>query len=195
MNHVFRFHSARVLFAAFALGISSASAADVPSLLDDFSNDTQTSRGIPRIVVDDSTVGGASSLRQSYAGGLLEATGDIAPARGQPGWVSLVLLLNPDGTPADLSRYEGVRLRVRVKQGMLAVSASSSEITNFDYHSAVVPAAAGDLKEVRIAFQDMKRAWSEPTPLNRATITSISLVAVGFQKDSYAFEVDEIGFY
>lgn len=185
------------LFALAASGLTPcvARAGNVPALLDDFSDPVRTSLGFDRIAIDDASVGGGSRLTQNFKNGVLSAAADIAPARGQPGWVSLVLLLTPDGQPADVSQYEGVRARVRVRQGTLSISANSTEVTNYDYHAAVIPPKGDTLQDVRIAFKDMKRAWSEQTPLNPAMIASVSLVAVGFQKGTVAFEVDEVGFY
>jgi hypothetical protein len=175
--------------------VGGAAAEDDLALLDDFSDSARTDARIDRIVVDDSSVGGKSHLKQTFADGMLTAEGDIVPARGQPGWVSLVLLLSATGEPVDLSRFDGVRLRVRVREGVLSITANSTEITNFDYHASVVPAGGEELQEVRLPFSQMKRAWSEQVPLNRATIASISLVAFGLQKGTFAYEVDEIGFY
>lgn len=172
-----------------------ARAGDVPAVLDDFSDPVRTSLGHDRIAIDDASVGGASRLTQTFKDGVLSAEGEIVPARGQPGWVSLVLLLTPDGKPADLSHYEGVRVRVRVRTGTLSVSANSTSVTNYDYHAAVIPPMGDAIQEVRIPFDEMKRAWSEQTPLNRATIASVSLVAVGIQKGAVAYDVDEVGFY
>ncbi len=36
----------------------------------------------------------------------------LLPPRGQPGWASTVLLLDPQGLPRDASAYEGIRLLV-----------------------------------------------------------------------------------
>jgi hypothetical protein len=81
-------------------------------------------------------------------------------------------------------------------KGLLSVQVSSTEITNYDYHtSAPVTRKPGAFQEVRIPFAAMKRAWSEQTPLNLKTITSINLVAAGMAPDAFAYEVDEIGFY
>jgi Complex I intermediate-associated protein 30 (CIA30) len=187
--------SGLVLAACVLMTLGALRASDVPALLDDFSNPDHASAGAPRILVDDSSVGGKSSLRQSFHDGILSAEGEIAPARGQPGWVSLVLPLAAPGEGADLSQYEGVRLRVRVKQGTLSVSANSTEVDNFDYHAGTVARKGDGIAEVRIAFKDMKRAWSEQTPLNPATINSISIVAAGLQPGAFAYELDEIGFY
>ncbi len=81
------------------------------------------------------------------------AKGDIIPARGQPGWASTVLLLDPQGLPQDASAYDGIVLRVRLNKGNLSISANSSEITNFDYHAApLICPSDGEFHEVKIPF-------------------------------------------
>lgn len=89
-----------------------------------------------------------------------------------------------------------MRLRVKSKKGSLSVQVSSSEIQNFDYHtSAAFTGKPGEFQEIRIPFKEMKRAWSEQTTLNLKSVTSINLVAFGMAKGSFAYEVDELGFY
>jgi hypothetical protein len=165
-------------------------------VVDDFGDPDNNSLGIGRLYIDDTTAGGGTQTAYSVDHGVLSAKGDIAPPRGQPGWASAVLLLDPQGLPRDVSAYEGIRLVVRVNRGNLSVSANSSEITNFDYHAATITRQSdGEFHEVRIPFATMKRAWSEQTPLNPRTLTGLSLVAADLQKGSFDFEVDEVGFY
>jgi hypothetical protein len=183
---------ATIMFAVLPL---QTRAGETPALLDNFDDAHHSSWGIDRLVVTDSSTGGTSALHQAFKDGTLTAEGEIIPGRGQPGWVSLILLCSSTGAPADLSKYEGIRLRVRVRKGHLSITANSTEITNYDYHFAVVPATAGEFQEVKLPFSAMKRAWSEQTPLNRATIASLGLVAVDMQKGAFAYDIDEIGFY
>ena len=166
-----------------------------PGLLDDFTDSQNNSLGNARMFITDTTAGGQSSSTQTIEDGILSASGDLVPPRGQPGWVSIVSLLNADGTPADISQYEGIRLKIKINKGMLSLSANSAEITNYDYHAFMLQSSGDGIKEVRIPFSNMRRAWSEQTPLNPSTIVSVSLVAVGMQKGSFAYEIDEIGFY
>jgi hypothetical protein len=183
------------LGALFLLGQLTASAS-TPSVVDDFSSAETTSIGAPRIVINDASIGGTSHLEQSVTDGVLSAKGEIAPARGQPGFVSMVLPLANPGEAMDLSEYEGIRIRVRIGSGTLSISANSNEVQNFDYHTAVVTRSAdGDFHEVRIPWSKMRRVWSEQTSLNPATINSLSLVAAHTQKSTFSYEVDEVGFY
>ena len=176
--------------------VNLATATMAKKAVDDFSDPKRNSIGIDRLFLDDTTAGGKTSTEYRVEDGVLFAKGDIQPPRGQPGWASAVLLLDPQGLPVDASQYEGIRLRVRIHKGTLSISANSTEITNYDYHAAVITRQTdGEFHEVRIPFSSMKRAWSEQTPLNTKTIASISLVSFELQKASFDFEVDEVSFY
>lgn len=187
----------KTIIAAICLtGLNSAIAGTLEPTIDDFSDPNINSLGIARMFVDDTSAGGQTSTQHSVDEGVLSAKGEILPPRGQPGWASAVLLLDPQGLAKDASAYEGIRLLVRVNKGNLSVSANSSEITNFDYHAAqITPRSDGKFHEVKIPFSEMKRAWSEQTPLNTRTLTGLSLVAFDVQKGNFDFEIDEISFY
>jgi len=165
-------------------------------IVDDFSDPENNSLGIPRQYVNDTISGGDTSTEQSVSDGVLSVTGEIVPPRGQPGWSSAILILDPQGMPQDASAFEGIRLLVKVNKGNISVSANSTDVQNFDYHAAPVLAKSdGKFHEVKIPFASMKRAWSEQTPLNTKTINGLSIVAFGMQKGSYDFQLDEVGFY
>ncbi|WP_308364388.1 MULTISPECIES: CIA30 family protein [unclassified Microbulbifer] len=164
--------------------------------VDDFSDSQRNSLGIERQFIDDTTAGGNTAVHYSIEDGILVARGEIAPPRGQPGWASAVLLLDPQGLPINVSKFQGVRLLVRVNKGNLSISAISPEVTNFDYHAAPIALQAdGQFHEVKIPFASMKRAWSEQTPLNTETISSLSMVAFDVRRNAFDFEVDEVSFY
>ncbi len=182
------------IFALAILALASASAA-APALIDDFGSADHTARGTGRLVIDDKGAGSQSHATQRCEGGILAVEGELVPGRGVPAFISVPLLLAPDAGPQDLSAYAGVRLRVKTVQGILSLQVSSTEIGNFDYHAAVVVGKRGEFVEVRVPFKDFKRAWSEQTPLNLKTITSVNLVSFSLGKASFAYEVDEIGFY
>lgn len=96
----------------------------------------------------------------------------------------------------DASAYQGIRLRLRINEGNLSVSANSTDVTNFDFHAALVrPLPGGEFHEVRIPFSSMKRGWSEQTPLDASTLASISLVAYDLKAGAFDYEIDEVGFY
>jgi hypothetical protein len=180
--------------ATIAFGAIAAQAGTTPAVLDDFSDVKRN--GTDRFLVTDKDLGSQSHATQKCEGGVLAVAGDLVPGRGVPAFISLPLLLSSDAKPHDLSNYEGVRIRVKVAKGSLSVQVASSEIQNFDYHtSAPLAGKRGEFQEIRLAFKDMKRAWSEQTPLNPKVITSVNLVAFGLAKDAFAYEVDEIGFY
>jgi hypothetical protein len=185
----------KLLLLAIAVIPALAAATEIPALIDDFSDAQLNQLGLPRMVMDDTAVGGKSSSTLTVREGSALLQGELAPPRGQPAWVSLVFPLSADGSAVDLSAYEGVRLRILVQQGMLSLSVNSTEVVNFDYHAAPVSAGADAITELRIPFKTLKRAWSEPTPLNTRTVASISLVAVGLQPGSFAYEIEELGLY
>lgn len=177
-------------------GSNAPQAAAAPRLLDDYSDPKRNRHGAERLLIDDRSAGSRSQATQKCENGVLSVKGDLVPGRGVPAFISQVSLLSTNGTPEDLSGYQGVRLRVKVIRGTLCVQASSSEIDNFDYHTgAPITGKGGEFQEVRVPFTDMKRAWSEQTALNLKSITGINLVSFGMTNDAFAYEVDEIGFY
>ena len=188
-----------IFFAVLLTCVSMTRAAYADSAdpsVDDFSDPQLSSLGTPRIFVTDASAGGGTSLLHSIEDGVFMASGDIAPPRGQPGWASTALLLDPQGQAMDASGFEGIRLRVRINRGNLSISANSTEVQNFDFHAATVSRQTGDgFHEVRIPFNSMKRAWSEQTPLDPATLASISLVAYDMKAGAFDYEVEEVGFY
>lgn len=195
MHHLLRwpvfFPSVLILLAAG----SPAQGAAAPALVDDFSNPAQTARGAGRLLFTDKDAGSQSQATQRCADGVLIVQGELKPGRGAPAFISIPLLLSPVAQPEDVGAYTGVRLRVRLTQGTLTVQVASTDVDNYDYHSAPVVAKRGEFAEVRLPFADLKRAWSMQTPLNVKVVTSVNLVAFAMAPGAFAFEVDEIGFY
>lgn len=180
------------------LAFSTIAAPQTPSplLLDDYSDSKNNKNGVGRLLIDDKAAGSTSTATQKCENGVLVVKGDLVPGRGVPAFISVVSLLNTEGKAKDLTGYAGVRLKVKVSKGILCVQVGSSDVTNFDYHTgAPIPGQRGEFQEVRIPFKDLKRAWSEQTPLNVKSITSVNLVSFGLSKETFAYEVDEIGFY
>jgi hypothetical protein len=165
-------------------------------LLDDYSDPARNQNGVERLLIDDATAGSQSQATLKCENGVLSVQGDLVPGRGVPAFISAVSPLSADGTPRDLTGYEGVRVLAKVVGGILCVQVGSSEIDNFDYHtSAPITGKPGQFQEVRIPFKELRRAWSEQTALNLKSITSINLVSFGMARGAFAYEVDEIGFY
>ncbi|MGB0495687.1 MAG: CIA30 family protein [Kangiellaceae bacterium] len=189
--------SSKTFFLIGMLTFSNSNIAEnLKSIVDDFSDPLNNSIGIPRQFLNDSVAGGKTTTEQTISNGVIYLKGEITPPRGQPGWASTILLLEPKGLPQDASAFEGISLFIKVNSGNVSLSANSSEVTNFDYHAALVSVASdGKFHEVKIPFASMKRGWSEQTQLNTKTISSLSIVAYGLQKTSFDFEVDKISFY
>jgi len=186
--------TAALVLATLAFAPVTSRGADT-ALVDDFSNPVATSGGAGRMLVDDKAAGSQSTATQHCENGVLMVKGDLVPGRGAPAFISIPLLLTPDARPQDRSAFEGVRLMVKAIKGILSVQVSTSDVTNYDFHSAPVVAKRGAFVEVRVPFKDMKRAWSEQTAIDPRHVTSVNLVAFGMAKDDFAYEVDEVGFY
>mgnify|MGYP000209301229 CR=1 FL=1 len=175
---------------------STTLAGDLKPVVDDFSHAKNNNLNIARQFLDDKISGGKTNTTINIANGILHIKGEVAPPRGQPGWASSVLLLNAKGLPQDVSHFEGIRLLIKVDKGNVSVSANSAEITNFDYHSALVNVKSdGNFHEVKIPFTAMKRAWSAQVPLNATTINGLSITTFGIQKTPFDYQVDEVTFY
>lgn len=171
-------------------------AAEASSLIDNFEDSKHNSFEFDRLYIDDRTSGGGTQTTMVVKEGLLAIQGEMNPARGQPAWSSIVLPLVPMSNQFDASNYQGVRIRLRVEQGLLNVSANSTEIKNFDYHSAPIPIYAdGQFHVVEIPFKAMKRGWSAQSKLDTRTLASLSIVAYSMQKSPVKFDLDEISFY
>lgn len=187
-----------LLFAAALLTIPlGAMGADaLPAMVDNFEHDKLNSLGIERQFLNDSVAGGASKSMVAIQDKHMYLSGELIPPRGQPAWASAVLLLDAGGNAQDAGHFQGIRLTVKINQGMMSLSANSAEVTNFDFHAAQINVTAdGQFHEVKIPFSAMKRAWSQQTRLNTSTLTSLSIVAFALQKSAYDFVIDEIGFY
>ena len=188
--------SALLCVSIFGHAVEAIPASTSTELIDDFEDSTNTSRGFPRIFISDTSTGGSSSTKQSLLNGLMQVKGKIIPPRGQPGWSSSVFPLAQMGEGLDASQFKGLILKIKVNTGNLMLSANSTEITNFDYHTAalIVPSDQ-NFHKIKIPFNTMKRLWSEQTVLNTKTLNSISLVVASPLEAEYDFVIDDIGFY
>lgn len=185
-----------VSLAAFFVFSGASFGASLNPMIDDFSDASHNSLGIPRQFLTDALAGGGTTTEQQVSDGVISVAGEIIPPRGQPGWASTVLLFDPQGLPQDVSAFDGIRLVVKVNAGSMSITANSIDVTNFDYHAApIMVAADGKFHEIHIPFASMKRAWSEQTPLNTTAINSVTFVAYSLQKDAFDFEVDEVSLY
>ncbi|WP_049721222.1 CIA30 family protein [Gilvimarinus polysaccharolyticus] len=179
-----------MLFSGTALG------APLAPLVDDFSHSHNNSLDLPRQFINDTIAGGATVQSQSVTDGIIRISGDITPPRGQLGWATCVLPLDANGLPHSAEAFTGVLLTVKVTKGNLSLSVNSTEISNFDYHSAPFTVTAdGQFHEVKVPFTSLKRAWSAQTSLDTSTINSLSIIAYGMQQTAFDFELDEVRFY
>ncbi|WP_438862427.1 CIA30 family protein [Neptunicella sp.] len=190
-------HSVKTMLLTSMLAFSTgALSASLPTLVDDFSNATDNNLGLPRQLMSDTVAGGNTSSEVDIAAGVMRLKGDIVPPRGQPGWASSILPLGNMGEPEDASQYKGIQLLIKIHSGNLSISANSTEVDNFDYHSAPISVPSdGTFHQVKIPFESMKRGWSEQTHLNPATLNSLSIIAYAMQPAPFDFEIDEVRFY
>lgn len=166
------------------------------SLIDNFSDTTNNNYGFPRQFLNDSMMGGKTVAAQEMKDNKIHLSGNIVPARGQLGWSSTVFLLEGQDIGKDLSAYKGIKVRLKLNTGSLSISANSTEITNFDYHSTVLAVPVdGKYHDISVPFDSLKRAWSAQTTLNTASINSISIVAFGLQPSDYDFVIENISLY
>ncbi|GAB5561907.1 MAG: hypothetical protein SynsKO_35540 [Synoicihabitans sp.] len=189
--------SAAVFLSAILISSASPSAAETTGRsIDDFAQADLQPAGMPRMIIDDNQAGGKSKATTTFADGVMTVSGKIVPGRGAPGFVSIPLILSADGSSSDLSKFTGVRLRVKLERGSLIVQTSTTDVTNFDYHSsAPITRDPENFQIVEVPFSAMKQVWSAPTDLNLKTVTSINLVSAGMAPDTIFYHIDEIGFY
>jgi hypothetical protein len=124
-----------LFIALAALSLTAAAPAVAPLLIDDYSDATRNRSGLERLLIDDKMVGSSSKATQRCTNGVLSVQGNLVPGRGVPAFISQASLLAADGKPKDLTGHQGVRLRVKVIQGLLCVQVASAAVTNFDYHA------------------------------------------------------------
>lgn len=191
------FYSVKTFAVASLLPLSiSAFSAELSPVIDGFNNTNETNLGIPRVLITDITAGGKTTTELMVSSGIMQVKGEIIPPRGQLGWSSLVLPLGPMGENQDASKFDGIRLLVKVNSGNVSISANSSEVTNFDYHAAqLIVSSDGKFHEVKIPFESLKRLWSQQTKLNTQTLNSLSIVAFSPHKATFNFAIDEVSFY
>ena len=186
-----------IFMTAILIGSASSSAAETAGrAIDDFDSAEVQPTGVPRMIIDDNQAGGQSKAVTTFADGVMTVSGNIVPGRGSPGFVSIPLILSNDGSSTDLSKFTGVRLRVKLERGTLLVQTSTTDVTNFDYHSsAPLTRDPENFQTVDVPFSSMKQVWSAPTKLNLKSVTSINLVSAGMAPDTLSYHIDEIGLY
>lgn len=164
-------------------------------LLDDFESGTLTSAlGTTWRVFRDQAVGGRSTAEVVVAGGMLRVEAAIRPAPGGIGFVELALPLDAAGAPRDVSAFDGVRIRLRVRRGTLALKVQTAEVTNYD-HPAVVISPSDTVQELMLPFSAFGPLWSPPTPWTGRRVLGLALSAGGTETGEVAYEVEEVAFY
>src|SRR4051812_40447377 len=85
--------------AMLAILLSVSARAASSAIVDDFSAADHTTGGAGRLVITDKDAGSQSHATQRCENGILKVDGELVPGRGAPAFISLPLLLTPDGKP------------------------------------------------------------------------------------------------
>jgi len=165
------------------------------SLVDDFSSGNATSSAGPRWDIDlDSSWGGSSTLTTEHRNGTLHLRGRLSPKPGMPGLAGISLQLDSGGAPFDLTRFDGVKLRIGATGGPVLLKLITDGVKNYDYHAAVIPAGA-KVREVSIPFSKLGQLWSPQIPWSGGDVRGIALWVSGVAPADFDFTVDSIEFY
>ena len=83
--------------------------------------------------------------------------------------------LSPDGSPADLTAYSGIRFRYR-GQGQFALRTLQPTIYDYDDYSAPLMKASSDWQTATILFKDLKQAgWGIPNDFTQNSLSGFAL--------------------
>lgn len=185
----------RVVDREALLGEATAPQPVAQALLDDFESGTLTSAlGTAWRVVRDEAVGGTSTAEVAVKDGALHVEAAIRPAPGGLGFVELALPFDAAEAPRDVSAYDGVRVRLRVRRGTLALKVRTAEVTNYD-HPAVLLGPSETIEELTLPFSDFGPLWSPPITWTGRRVLGLALSAGGTEESEIAFEVEKIALY
>ena len=165
------------------------------ALLDDFASGTLTSAlGTTWRVVRDEAAGGNSTIEAAVRGGALHVEAAIRPAPGGLGFVEVALPLDGADAPRDVTAYDGVRVRLRVRHGTLALKVQTAEVTNYDYPAVVLEPSAV-VRELELPFSAFAPLWSPPVEWTGRRVLGLAFSAGGVEPAEVAFEVEELALY
>lgn len=188
-------HRGRVVDREALLDDATASRPVAQALLDDFESGTLTSAlGTTWRVYRDEVVGGTSTADVLVSGGVLRVEATIRPAPGGIGFIELALPLDESGAPRDVSAFDGVRVRLRVWRGILALKIQTAEVTNHD-HPAVLLGPSEAVLDLMLPFPEFGPLWSPATPWTGRRVLGLALSAGGTEAGEVAYEIEEIAFY
>ncbi len=165
------------------------------SLVDDFASGSLTSAlGTAWRVVTDEALGGTSTAEASVSDGALHVEASLRPGPAGIGFVELVLPLDATGAPRDVSDWDGVRVRLRVQRGPLALKLQTEDVGNADHH-AVLLEPHEDVQELTLPFTGFRQLWSAPVPWTGRRVLAVALSSGGVDAAEVAYEVEAIAWY
>jgi len=165
------------------------------ALVDSFASDSlRSALGTTWRVYRDEAVGGASTADVRVSGGTLHVEAAIRPGPGGFGFVELALPLDAAEAPRDVSAFDGVRVRLRVLRGSLALKLRTAEVTNHD-HPAVLVGPSDAVQELTLPFAAFGPLWSPPVPWTGRRVLGIALSVGGAAAEEVAYEIEELAFY
>jgi hypothetical protein len=189
----------RLALVTVLLGGEPAGAAEPPIRIDDFEDlDLEAAPGLSWVALGDWLVGGTSSGSVAAvqlppgerSRGALRIEGRLgAPGRGYAGaWTAL----RGDGTPADLTGYRALRLRLRGTPGRYVVGLRRSDSRSAANFMAPVTVAAS-WAVVEVPFTDL--VASPPKDGAVFSPTSLSWLGITSDRDTpreFTLEIDDV---
>ncbi len=103
---------------------------------------------------------------------------EVSGALDGTGYANLRATLQPDGSPADLSLYVGVRFWVK-GDGAFAFRTIQPSISDWDDYSTSIMKATPEWKEVTIRFKDLKQqGWGVQEEMTLRQISALSILCM-----------------
>lgn len=163
--------------------------------VDDFEDgDRRAPSGLSWISISDDLIGGSSAaeLRVTAPGArsrhALRVSGDVA----EKGFAGAWLALDGRAQPADLTDFEGVRLRIR-GQGTLQLALRAGALPGFNY---VAPVDAGpDWRQVCVPFATLQAAREGGPAIDLRAVRWLGVSTRSGSAGRFDFEIDDVELY
>ncbi len=164
-------------------------------LVDDFeAGDRRAKTGSSWVAIADDLTGGSSfaELRVSTPGADsrrgLRVSGDVAAGGFAGAWVAL----DATGRPADVTDFDGIRLRVR-GDGPVRLALRAGPMAGFNYTAPVE--AKADWAHVSVPFADLKAVTQGAPALDLHTARWLGVSVGSGRSGPYRFEIDDVELY
>jgi imidazolonepropionase-like amidohydrolase len=152
--------------------------------------------GLNWSAMSDEIQGGISTASVNVQNGSLKAKGELKIGDRMPyAWTMFNHNFHSNGQAEDLTDFEGLELRYRLKEGTVYVSLNDGRIQNFDYHAAFL-ATGEDWQEVKIPFSSLRQNFTQPpVKWNGERILGLAFGSSGQEGGAFELEVDWIRLY